>query len=230
MMEFKSVNDLITYSFRELEEEVDYLGGVQTKMASFTRDEYDALINILDKFFYKNSYPAVVSLVAENIQVIIDTIRVVKTETKQPFMGIRARGSQLTLVNATADLFTRVWGATGAKTFEKDLTSTGSTDYIGTSANPESVGEEEGYVFLGFLEEEPTPKINKVLLTKNNDPFPYITLPWEAQEVNLACLPEPWILQPEVTYYVQAYAYKTGTTSMVPIAFKILQGKNVLSL
>jgi len=239
---------------RSFREEVAEVAGVEMKLAGLREEETEALLNMIDKYLYANASDAVKTLVAENADLIIDlvravkaetkqefagprargnqlTIRAVKAETKQEFAGPRARGNQLTIVDLTADQLTRVWGATGANDYSYTATATGSVDYIGTSANPESTAEEEGIIYLGFIEEAITPKVNKVLLTKNGDPYPYSNLCWDEQrDFYLAPLPEPYFLPPETSYYISVNFFKTGKVEMKPVAFKVLQAKNVLSL
>ena len=186
---------------------------------------------MIDKMLYKNANYAVKSLVAENMDLIFDVIRAVKAETKQEFAGPRAKGNALTLVDLTADVFTYVWGSTGATDFETEHTSTGAKDYIGTSANPQSIAEEEGMIILGFIDRATIPTVNKVLLTKNGEPYPYQTLDWESvDDFPLAALPEPYIFTPETNFYIKVNVFRTGICKMKPVGFKVLQGKNILSL
>ncbi len=229
--EFSSVEDLIRGRVPlPLPEEIGKLGGVTIKMASFDQDEYDALINLLDKTFYKNSLASAASIVAENILPIIDLIRVVKTNTKEAFAGVRAKGRQLTLELLTADVLPSVWGNANPANYEYTISSTGSLDYIGSASSPVKVGEEEGQIYLGFIEPVPVPKINKLAMNKNGEPYPYLTIDWSAKKDNIACLPEPWIFPPESNYYIRVSAYKTGDTEFTPIGFRAVEGMSVLEL
>lgn len=229
--EFSSVEDLIRGRIPlPLPEETGVLGGVRIKMAGFDQDEYDALINLLDKMFYKNSLASAASIVAENILSIIDLIRVVKTNTKEGFAGVRAKGRQLTLELITADSLPLVWGNTGVSNYEYTISATGPLDYIGNASSPVKVGEEEGQIYLGFIEPVSDPKINKLSMSKNGEPYPYLTIDWSAKEDNVACLPEPWIFPPESNYYIRVSAYKTGDTEFTPLAFRAVEGMNVLEL
>ena len=226
--EFSIVDVVGVRSYRE--EEVEVAGSTR-KLAALSEAECESILSLMDRLYYENANKATRALVAENAELVIDLVRAVKTETKQEFAGPVARGNQLTLVDMTADVFTRVWGGTSPIEFVNTISATGSTDYIGTSSNPESVAEEEGYVFLGLTELAASPKINKVLLTKNGDAYPYGNLNWDVDEdYYLAALPEPYFLPPETSYYITVYANKTGTTELKPIGFKVLQAKNVLSL
>ncbi|KUJ92891.1 MAG: hypothetical protein XD40_1897, partial [Archaeoglobus fulgidus] len=102
--------------------------------------------------------------------------------------------------------------------------ATGATDYLGTSTNPESVAEEEGYLILGFVELSASPKVNKTQLTKNGDAYAYNNLKFEVDETAyVAALPEPWFLGPETSYYVQMNFFKTGKVELIPIGIKALQ-------
>ena len=222
-----SIRDLV--SIRSFREETAELAGVEMKLASLTENEVETIVDMLDKMLYKNANYAVKSLVVENIDLIIDLIRAVKAETKQEFAGPRAKGNALTLVDMTADLFTYVWGNTGAMTFEIEHTTTGPKDYIGTEASPQTIGEEEGMIILGFIDTATEKTVNKVLLTKNGEPYPYHTLVWEAvDDFPVAALPEPYIFTPETNFHIQAYVYKTGYCKMRPLGFKVLQGKNIM--
>jgi len=212
-------------------EETAEVAGVEMKLASLRDIETENILSMIDKYYYTNAHPSIRELIVENAELTIDLVRSVKAETKQDFAGPVARGNQLTLTDLTADQFTNVWGSTGAKDFTHTASSTGSTAYIGTSSAPESVAEEEGYVFLGFIEMSPTPKTNKILLTKNGDPYPYSNLVWDADEdYYLAPLPEPYFFPPESSYYIDVNFFKTGSVEMKPVGFKVLQAKNTLGL
>jgi len=224
-----SIKDVV--SVRSFKEESAELAGVEMKLAALSEFEVETIINMVDKMLYKNASDAVKSLVAENMDLIIDLIRAVKAETKQEFAGPRAKGNALTLVDLTADVFTYVWGATGATSFDTEHTTTGAKDYIGTSTNPQTVAEEEGIIILGFIDRVANPTVNKVILTKKGDPYPYQTLVWDANDdFPLAALPEPFIMTPETNFYIQANVFRTGICKMRPVGFKVVQGKNVMSL
>lgn len=224
-----SIRDVITVG--ALKEETAELAGVDMKLAGLTENEVESIVNMLDKMIYKNANHAVKSLIVENAELIIDLVRAVKAETKQEFAGPRAKGNSLTLVDLTADMFTHVWGATGATGFEVEHTGVGVRDYIGTSADPQTVGEEEGIIILGFVDRVANPTVNKVLLSKNDDPYPYHTLIWDVNDdFPLAALPEPYIMTPETNFHIQANVFRIGPCKMKPIGFKVLQGKNLLKL
>lgn len=210
-------------------EEVSRLAGIETKLASMSQDEVNILAKMLDKILYIETNEAVKKLYSENFDVIVDVVRAVKTETKQEFAGPRATGNQLTIVDLTPDVFTRVWGATGASDFTYVAASTGVVDYIGTSANPEVTAEEEGLVILGFVELAMSPKINKVQFTKNGTPYVWNNLKFETDDsFYVAALPEPWVILPESTYFARVNFFKTGKTELVPLGVKVLQAKRLL--
>ena len=230
-MERIKVLDLVRDYIGNYSEEVAEVAGVEMKLASMRKEEVEILARTIDKLLYMNANEAVKELYVENFDLIIDLIRAVKTETKQDFAGVRARGNQLTVVDLTADQFTYVWGSTGATNFTYTATSTGAVDYLGTSANPQSVAEEEGYLILGFIEKAPSPKVNKTQLTKNGDKYAYTPLTFEADETfYLAALPEAWFFPPESNFYVQMNFFKTGKVELKPVGIKVLQAKNIMSL
>jgi len=223
--------DAVREYFRNYTEEVAEVAGVEMKLASMKSDEVETLARMLDKILYINANEGVRQLFIENFDLVIDLVRAVKTETKQEFAGVRARGNQLTIVDLTADQFTYVWGATGATDFTYTATATGAVDYLGTSANPETVAEETGYLILGFIELAPSPKINKTQLTKNGDKYIWNNIEFEAdEEFYVAALPEPWFFPPESNFYVQMNFFKTGKVELKPIGIRALQAKNVMSL
>jgi len=223
-----SIRDMIP--IRSFREESSELAGVEMKLAALSEFEIETIVNMIDKMLYKNANYAVKSLITENFDLIVDLIRAVKAETKQEFGGPRAKGNALTLIDLTPDVFTNIWGG-ATTTYEIEHTSTGAKDYIGTSASPESVAEEEGIIILGFVDRVTNPTVNKVLLTKNGDPYPYQTLNWDViDDFPLASLPEPIIVTPESNFYIQANVYRTGICKMRPVGFKVIQGKNILSL
>jgi len=223
---FRSFRDV--FRIERKEEESAKIAGVEVKLAEFSQEEIRKVLDMLDSLFYQNAYPAVRSLIAENLDLIIDLIRIVKAETKQDFGGIRAKGNQLTLVRVTADMLGTVWGQSGKTDFTYTATSTGPVFYIGTDTNPEKTTEEEGIIYLGFVEKAVTPKTNKLQLTKHKEPYLPFDLNWEVdQDIYLAKLVEPIMILPETEYYMKTNFYKVGTVEMEPIALKVMQAKNV---
>jgi hypothetical protein len=223
--------DAVRGYIRNYPEEVAEVAGVEMKLASVTSREVEEIAKMLDKMLYREATPAIRELFTENFDLVIDLIRAVKTETKQEFAGVRARGNQLTLVDLTADQFTNVWGATGKVDFTYTATATGAVDYLGTEAAPETVAEEEGYLILGFVELSTSPKINKTQLTKNGDKYVWNNVKFEVDEnFYVASLTEPWFFPPESNFYVQMNFYKTGKVETIPIGIKAVQAKNIMSL
>ncbi|RLI83686.1 hypothetical protein DRP04_00775 [Archaeoglobales archaeon] len=200
-------------------------------LAHFTEEEVSALIDMVEAHVF-GAPQTVRDLVSRSLPAIINCARAVKTAgNRQAFLGVEAGGNQFLIEPIDAEMFDTVWGASGATDFKTTLTSTGSTNYIGTSSSPESTSEEEGYVILGFAELSPTPKVNKALLTRNKDTLPYAGLDFDAcGRYQIAALPEPWIIFPESNFYIQVNVYRTGTCCLKPIGYKVLQAKNALSL
>ena len=161
------LKDMVREYVRNFSEEVAEVAGVEMKLASMRSDEVGELTKIIDRLIYYEANASIKQMFAENFDLVIDLIRAVKTETKQEFAGVRARGNQLTIVMLTADQFARVWGTPGKPDFTYTATTTGAVDYLGTPTNPEVVPEEAGYLILGFTELAFSPKINKCQLTKN---------------------------------------------------------------
>jgi len=212
-------------------EEVAEVAGVEMKLASMRSEEVGELAKIIDKLLYLEANESIKQLYAENFDLVIDLIRAVKTETKQDFAGIRARGNQLTIVTLTADQFARVWGTTGKLDFTYTATSTGAVDYLGTTTNPETVVEESGYLILGFQELSISPKINKCQLTKNGDKYIWNNIDFEADEnFYVAALTEPWFFPPESNFHVQMNFYKTGKVELRPIGIRAVQAKEIMNL
>jgi len=216
---------------RNYSEEVAEVAGVEMKLASMKSEEVSELAKMIDKLLYLEANESIKQLYAENFDLVIDLIRAVKTETKQDFAGVRARGNQLTIVGLTADQFTRVWGTTGKLDFTYTATSTGAVNYLGTATDPEVVLEESGYLILGFQELSISPKINKCQLVKNGDKYIWNNIDFEADEnFYVAALAEPWFFPPESNFYVKMNFFKTGKTELRPIGVKAVQAKNVMEL
>jgi len=202
------------------------IAGVTTKGSNFTETENNALINMLDKLYYVNSMQSIKNNIAENYDILVDVIRAVKTNTKQPFEGVFAKGNSLTLKPLHEEDFNTVFGQTTDKTFEYDVVDGTVYDYIGTSAQPETTVEEEAIIILGFLEMNPDPKIYKVKFSKNGEDYIPQSLEFnEVEEDQYVPLPEPYVILPESTYNIKVKADETGTTYLVPIGFRILMAK-----
>jgi len=216
---------------KDYPEAEDIVAGVRTKLASMSRQEVQSLAEMLDKMFYLNSYYTVKQTIVENFDLIVDLVRSVKTETKQPFEGILAKGNKLTIKPFDTGDFTNVWGTDTGKTWQKSVSAGTSYDYLGTSSANETTAEEEGIIILGLLEKEITPKIDQIQLEKNGEQYIPQYLEWDAAaDEPFLPLPEPFVMLPETSYYIKVHAYESGTTELVPVGFKVLQAKSVTSL
>jgi len=225
------ISEAVSGLIKSYTEETQKIAGAEMKLAKLSKEETEAISDMLDKLLYTNANESIRQLYAENFEAIVDLVRVVKSETKQDFAGIRAKGNQLTLVDLTADVFARVWGTTGKTDFTYTATTVGATDYLGTSTNPEATSEEEGIIILGFIEAATSPKINKTQFIKNRESFITNNLKFDADETfYVAPLVEPWFIPPESTFNVRMNFYKTGKTELIPIGVKVLQAKNIANL
>jgi len=216
---------------KDYPETEDYIAGVKTKLASFSREECQALIDMLDKMYYYNAYYSIKQTIIEDFDLIVNLIRSVKTETKQPFQGVYAKGNGLTLKRLDVNDFGYVWGTNTNKTWKMTVTAGNAYEYIGTSSNPEQTAEEEGIIILGFMEKSPVPKIDQVQLKKNGEDYIPQFLEWDAVEDEpFVPLPEPYVMLPETNFQLKVHASVDGETEFVPVGFKILQAKKVPSL
>jgi len=200
-------------------------------LSKFSREEVDALTEMVEADVFGSPEP-IRKLVSIGMLAIVNCARGVKTAAnEQMFLGVEAAGNQLLIEPIDAGMFTNVWGATGATDFKTTLTATGAKDYIGTSTSQETTTEEEGYVILGFAELSPVAKVNKALLNKNSKPLPYVGLNFDkCGGYQLAALPEPWIIFPEQSFYIQVNVFRTGACNLQPVGYKVLQAKKALSL
>jgi len=202
------------------------IAGTETVGAEFTEQESKILIKMLDRMYYVNSIPSIKKCISDNYDILVDLIRVVKTNTKQPFRGMFAKGNDLTIKPLYEEDFKYVWGSDTDKTFEHNVTKGTVYDYVGTDADPETTKEEEGIIILGFLDLNPDPKIYKVRLMKNGEYYIPQELEFDKLESdNFVALPEPYVILPESTYQIKAKAYEDGDTYLIPVGFRVLMAK-----
>lgn len=203
---------------------------LKVTLSPFSKEEAEALVTIIESAVYHSSDP-VRDLVQVNLVPIIQLARAVKAQCRSEFGGYTSRGNELTATAVDALQFNRIWGNTNVTKFENSLTSVGVENYIGTADEPESTNEEEGFIFLGFIDPVADPIIIRSQIVKDKTESQYAALKFEYSDgYPLAALPEPWVILPEQSYYIQVRNKATGLTKLEPIAFKITRAKNLLSI
>lgn len=155
---------------------------VDIKVAEVTADEVKALLVKIDTIANSYQNDGIAVLYAENFPVVLTSMRMVKTETKSPFKGIMATGTELDAValipehvgggilNPAATAGKGLYGgASGAVlTWLQTFVAGVSDDLI-----PEqTMDEDAGLVHLGAIDTVDVPKINRLRFTISGVPTP----------------------------------------------------------
>ena len=214
---------------KEYPEETVAIGTRTYKLSSLSELDSALFAKTLDYIVSQISSPLTYDIIVRRASLTLDLVRMVNTETKQGFKGTWARGKQLTLKFISPD---EMFGS--GTTWLKTYTSTGWTDWAYSSSSPKDVGEEEGYIILGFANLVEDPKTDMVKLYKDGDNYVPTDLSWDFHEdtrrIYVQELPESWLFPPESSFAIRVHVRATGDDKLVPIGFRVLQAENLISL
>ena len=215
---------------REYSEETVQIGTRTYKLSALSEIDSALFAKTMDYIVSQIASPLVYDIVVRRADIVLDLVRMVNTETKQGFKGVWARGKQLTIKFISPDELL----GTGVTTWLKTYTSTGWTDWAYSSSSPKDVGEEEGYIILGFVDLVEDPKIDAVKMYKDGDNYVPTYLSWDFHEdtrrIYAQELPEAWLFPPESSFAIRAHVRATGSDKLVPIGFRVLEAENLISL
>lgn len=167
---------------------------VVVKVAEVDAEEVQSLLLKVDAIANSYMNEAVAVAYAETFPVILTAMRMVKEETKSPFKGIIASGTELDAAAlipqfvgstkmATTTTSTGLYGGTGNAVF----TWLSASLTAGTSASllPEqTMSQYAAVVHIGAVDTVAVPKINRVLFTLSGIPSPAQSTQFDIRGVN----------------------------------------------
>jgi len=189
-------------------------GEVDVKAASLSADEVEVILLKLDQLALTYQSEAIATMLAEEVESILAAIRMVKDETKEPFMGIQALGSALDI----AWLRPRNVGETNTL---NHAGTAGLGLYSGTSAAvyswlhsfiagtdadiipQQTMAEEAAVVHLGAIDTSEIPKVNAITFVLQGVPSPTQSMPFNIRrglsyfDVPFVRFEKPIIIGPE---------------------------------
>ncbi len=207
-----------------IEEEIT-IAGRKEKASALTVAEVETFVNQLEAIVHQTQSPIVKDIIARNARLILDVIRVVNVETKQGFKGMAARAGELEInYIRPRTLGKTTWLQTIAGTPPITVAWLSETTAL----------EGEALVILGWIDPIEVPKIDAVLYTKDGDPLPVQTLPFEAKDaaIKTPAVEQkiPVVILPKHKIKIDLNAFATGDDKIQPIGFHIRASADFMAL
>lgn len=218
----------------------------QVKLAALSSLESDRLLRKLDTLAMQTMDPSIATMLAEEAQAIMVLVRVVKTETKESFMGVLGSGSNLDIAwlraqhigsvltrgTAAADnlgIWSQVPFAVGAETWLHTVTPNAAEIYWPT----QTMREEAGVIHLGVIDPIEVPKIDSITFT-------IAGIPSSAQSLNLQVrkqfgtnqspivrFEKPVLIGPEKTQMITVFPFTAGDTRLQLLSLIVAQAQQL---
>lgn len=224
---------------------VVYIGGKTVAALDIEEREIKTLAQEIDTFVDWDSAPRIAAMVVRAAPRILDAVRMVNEHTRSGYGGAAGRGNQL--IAQPMQLFdilrynpsSTAVGTYPMTTWLRQPTSTGASAWSGTSTytNPMIVSSLPylSHVYVGFIDAVEVPKVNKIQIIKDGDPYPVENPNFEWRGtfgdnmVPTHELLQPWIIPPTSAYYIAVNYYAVGDDKLQPIAFTVKRATDVLS-
>ena len=178
--------------------------------------------------------PAIADCIARGAPRLLDAVRMVNDQSKQGFKGASSRGDQL-IINPmrVGDVSRTTWlvtvSAAGAANW---LGATGAANDIDMLVSSLPV---ISHIFLGFIDPVASPKIDRVQLVKDSDPYveEVLDFGWSAifgdGQTPFHELKTPWIVPPGSSYYMPVSYFITGEDRLQPVAYAVKRARDVIA-
>lgn len=218
----------------------------QVKLAAFSALECDRLLKKLDILALQTMEPSVATMLAEEVEAIMVLVRIVKTETKESFMGILGSGSNLdigwlraqtigsTITRGTAGadnlgIWSLVPFAAAAETWLHTVTPNAAEIYWPT----QTMAEEAGVIHLGAIDPIAIPKIDSILFTIAGIPTPaqsanlQVRRSFDENMVPLVRWEKPVLIGPEKTQLITVFPFTAGDTRFQLLSLVVAQAEKL---
>lgn len=213
------------------------VGRQSRALAEVSEEEVQEVVEKLDAQADDLLNPIVARMTALALSDIIALVRAVKDETKVEFQGMTATGNALDVQLSRPIDFTRIAGNTGQVTWNQNRTSTGAAAWIGTSANEESLSENEGFIFLGAIDPVEVPKVGAFQFYRFGDAigpaqatFLRDRRTFGDGSVPAFRFPKPIYMLPQATFYSQVYIEETGFDRLEPVSYHVSRRSDITNL
>jgi len=222
-----------------------FIGG--KSMAALDIDKREVLLlgQELDASLDWEKSPRIASMIVRGAPRLLDSIRMVNSNTKNGFKGAGARGQELVIQSIkVSDLLkynpsSSVLATYPMTTWLRTITSTGATQWSGTSNyNNVMTVDSQGYLahlFLGFINPVEVPKLERIQLIKEGDAMVPEVLDFGIREsfssfsTPIHELMQPWIIGPNQKYYIAAYYSIVGDDKTQPIGYTVKRASDVIA-
>lgn len=207
------------------------IGGSEVSVAGLSSDDSQRLKKDLGLILAEEKSPTVQDIISRHGDDVLTMVRRVNKETGNGYKGMFAEGKQLQVNPIAPTDIER--GGSQLTTWERDISTTGTTDWLYSSDNHASLGEQQGVVIFGAIDRVSVPKINRIRLWKNNKKVPesletmLTRQTMDDNELPVYELRETIFGFPEEEFYIDANAYATGTDRLQPIGFVVGQAKDI---
>lgn len=211
------------------------LAKIDMLSAKLFADELDSKLNRMNPFIY--------DVFAKYAVNCFDLIRMVNFNSKQGFRGATGSGNELDAIPFMARQFQDPDGAvqTARTSWEKTvLVADVGVDWffedfvVGAHGGEQTMGEEEGMIWLAWYNPAQTPCVDAFQITMNTELYNIQSLDFDQFDEYhgdvVIEFKQPWTLPPEQSGKIQAYYFQAGTDEMRPIGLWVKMAKNVRAL
>lgn len=217
----------------------------QVKLAPMSSLECDRLLKKLDTLAMQTMDTSVATILAEEAQSILVLVRVVKTETKESFMGILGSGSNLDIgwlrAQTVGSVITRgtaaagalgLWGGGGGAidTWLHTVAAAGAAETIFPS---QTMLEEAGLIHLGVIDPIEVPKIDAIMFTIAGIPTPAQSLNLQVRKAfgtnitPIVRFEKPVLVGPEKTQKIDTFTFAAGDTRLQLLTLVVAQAEKL---
>lgn len=216
------------------------------KLGPLSAHEVQTLIQDLDKMFDNRSNEAIAACVAEEIDAIITTVRLVNAETRAGYGSMTNGGTALDAVLLRGVHVGTTAITNNAGTASKGLyggTVSAVYDWLktwtaGTSQNiypSQAMAKEAAILWLGFMDTVSTPRVDGVKFTLNGVATAVQTLKFNIRRAQadtdpaFVKLKKPVLFAPRKTCAVDLYPNVSGDSKIEPVAILVTMSQNLSS-
>lgn len=222
-------------------------GEVDVKAAALTQEEVEIILLKLDQLAQSRQEEAVATMLAEEVDSILAAVRMVKDETKEPFMGIQGLGTSLditwlrpkdigdtTMLNKAGTANLGLYGGTsgGVYTWLHSFVAGTAENIIPT----QTMIEEAAVVHLGLIDTiDGVPKVNGIIFTLQGVDSPRQSISLNIRNgagqyaLPFARFEKPIIIGPEKQQKVQLIPYITGDSRVELLSLLITKASLLIA-
>jgi len=202
------------------EEDIAVVGAVREELP---KDQRELLRRDVEKMVASEKSSMISRLLTENVDLVTELVETVNANTKMGYGGLIGDGKELTAQWITpADFGKAEWDRTRASGVESFIS--------GTTA------EDEGFLVLGWMNQEEKPVANKVKMYKGTEETVVEPLSFRARErfdageSPVVQQRKALIVPPETNYEVEDSASVSGADALQPVGVYVKTASDAWSL